>query len=868
MFDDVKKIQDGIAEKVGVAIQSIAQFVGGLIIGFIYGWKMALVILAIIPVLSVSGYLWFYVTTAYTKGELDAYAIAGGIAEEVISGIRTVTAFTGQKEEVLRYSKPLAVAEQAGIKKYALTGAAIGLLYFTMFCSYGLAFWYGSKLIIEEDYTVGQKLIVFFGVILGSFGLSQFGQNAEYLATAQTAAHTVYEIIDRVPIIDTQSDKGKMIETLDGLVEFKNVDFTYPARMDQKILKNVSFKVEAGKTTAFCGQSGCGKSTCFQLLKRFYDTEQGTVLIDGIDIKEFNVRSLRSVIGVVSQEPLLFDTTIEENIRYGNLDVTKEEIYTATKQANAYDFIMKLPETWNTHVGEGGATLSGGQKQRIAIARALVRNPKILLLDEATSALDTESEAIVQKALENASKGRTTIVIAHRLSTIRNADKIIGFHQGEVVEEGTHQTLMETEKGVYFNLCNMQTFAKEETEEGEEQSKVTVTEKEIIFKETKQNIKTEDKTEEEPEEEITKVPYSQLLKWNSQEWPLMTGGAILSLATGAIQPIWALVFAEVLALYGEYNCAYNKEIQAAEGMFESSFFQNETFNATQIKYDNEECSLGKFKDQIAFLSAMFCVLGVANFIGFFGSVTLFGMSGEKLTTRLRKMSFEKLLQLEIGYFDDPMNSTGALAVRLASDASKVQGATGARINVMVQNVGAFVCGFTIAFYYSWMLTLVCLAFVPFIIITTALMMAIFTGEIGDEEQKAVEHAGKIATEATINIRTVASLGREDAFATKYEENMTKPLEGKTVKINLYGFMYGASLGIIFMMYAGVFYFAAWMISTNKLPSSDFADIFKVLFAIMFAAMTAGQSGSMAPDYGEATKAAGRIFKLLSREVCT
>ena len=180
------------------------------------------------------------------------------------------------------------MAEKAGIKKYAMTGAAIGLLYFTMFCSYGLAFWYGGKLIIEEDYTVGQKLIVFFGVILGAFGLSQFGQNAEYLATAQTAAHTVYEIIDRVPTIDTQSDEGKMMDTVDGVVEFKDVDFTYPARLDQQVLKKVSFKVEAGKTTAFCGQSGCGKSTCFQLLKRFYDTEQGAVLIDGVDIKEIN----------------------------------------------------------------------------------------------------------------------------------------------------------------------------------------------------------------------------------------------------------------------------------------------------------------------------------------------------------------------------------------------------------------------------------------------------------------------------------------------------------------------------------------------------------------------------------------------------
>ena len=226
--------------------------------------------------------------------------------------------------------------------------------------------------------------------------------------------------------------------------------FTYPARKDQEVLGGVNFVAEAGQTTALCGQSGCGKSTCIGLIQRFYDAIEGSILIDGVDIKKYNIKALRNQIGLVSQEPVLFDMSIKENIKMGRLDVTDNEIQDALAEANAQEFVDKLPDKMDTQVGEGGATLSGGQKQRIAIARALVRNPKILLLDEATSALDTESEKLVQVALEKVSKGRTTIVIAHRLSTIKNAEKIIGFSNGKAVEEGNHQSLSNKELFIYF----------------------------------------------------------------------------------------------------------------------------------------------------------------------------------------------------------------------------------------------------------------------------------------------------------------------------------------------------------------------------------------------------------------------------------
>ena len=250
---------------------------------------------------------------------------------------------------------------------------------------------------------------------------------------ARVSARNIFQIIDENPVID--SSYGKRLEQIDGNIRIENVDFNYPSRPDVTVLREISFEVPTGKTVALVGPSGCGKSTCVQLLQRFYDPLRGRITIDGHDLKTVNVRWWRENIGVIGQEPVLFSTTIRENIRYGHprLDeVSQKDIEHAARQANAHDFITSLPNGYDTLVGERGAHLSGGQKQRIAIARALILNPKILLLDEATSALDTRNEAIVQQALDSAREGRTTLIVAHRLTTIRNADNIIVFIEGKI----------------------------------------------------------------------------------------------------------------------------------------------------------------------------------------------------------------------------------------------------------------------------------------------------------------------------------------------------------------------------------------------------------------------------------------------------
>ncbi|CAF0848927.1 unnamed protein product [Rotaria sordida] len=365
-----------------------------------------------------------------TSQELKSYAKAGAVAEEVLSSIRTVFSYNGAAYELKRYEEHLRSAKLSGIRKGGLNGILMGIVWLLIFCVYALGFWYGAKLVRDEGFTIGGILIVFFSIITAVFSLGQAAPHLQSVAQARGAAYTLWNIIDTPSRININDPNGFKKEDLNGDIKFTNVHFAYPSRIDVPVLNGLSFTAQRGQTTALVGSSGCGKSTCIQLLQRFYDTIDGSVEIDDIQVNQYNLSWLREHIGVVSQEPILFHTTIKENILFGKTNATQDEIVTAAKMANAHDFIKELPDKYDTLVGERGAQLSGGQKQRIAIARALVRNPRILLLDEATSALDRESESIVQEALDRASKGRTTIVIAHRLSTIVNASKIIVLDKG------------------------------------------------------------------------------------------------------------------------------------------------------------------------------------------------------------------------------------------------------------------------------------------------------------------------------------------------------------------------------------------------------------------------------------------------------
>ncbi|XP_048159716.1 ATP-binding cassette sub-family B member 5 isoform X1 [Corvus hawaiiensis] len=860
LTDDINTIREGIGDKISIFLQFFSTFVSGLIIGFIYGWKLTLVVMSVSPLLAASTAVWSTLLASLTAKELSAYAKAGAVAEEILTAIRTVVAFNGQQKALEKYDANLEMAKSVGMKKSITTNTCLGVSQFFIFGSYALAFWYGTKLTAEDPhYDIGRVLIVFFSVLVGAFSLGQAAPNLESVANARGAAYEVYKIINKKRLIDSSSKEGYKPDKLIGQIEFRNIHFSYPSRPDVKILKGLDLKVQTGKTIALVGASGCGKSTTVQLLQRFYDPDQGEITLDGRDIRTLNTKWLRENIGIVSQEPVLFATTIAENIRYGREDITDAEIERAAKEANAFDFISRLPDKFNTMVGERGAQLSGGQKQRIAIARALARNPKILLLDEATSALDTQSESIVQAALDKARAGRTTIVIAHRLSTIRTADTIAGFEKGIVVEQGTHSELM-LQKGVYYSLVMQQGCSSDVQDNGtSEDSEVTEAEEyeeninpveeltlqnnfegSVIsgrgsirrrssrYKSKRSSSKNpfgkKKKKVEVEEENLPAVPYLKILALNKPEWFYVLLGVIAAAVIGAVHPAFAVIFGKIIGAFQER--------------------------------DPEKRS-----KNTVLLSLIFLLLGVIILAAYIIQGFMFGKSGEMLTMRLRSLSFRALLQQEIGWYDDQKNAVGVLLTRLATDASQVKGATGSRLALMTMTVFTLTTAIIIAFVYGWQLTLLILACIPFIVGANAVSASSMSGHAA-EDQKALEEAGRISTESVENIRTVASLTREEIFYERYISSLNRTYRKSLKKAPFYGFTYGIAQCSEYFINAAVFRFGAWLI-VNCL--TNFENVFIVFSSVIFAAMNVGQSASLAPDYGKARMSAQRIFKLLERK---
>ncbi|XP_010271025.1 PREDICTED: ABC transporter B family member 11-like isoform X2 [Nelumbo nucifera] len=860
MSGDTVLIQDAMGEKVGKFIQLTATFISGFIVAFIKGWLLTLVMVATIPALVISGAAMSIVISKMASRGQTAYSQASVVVEQTIGSIRTVASFTGEKQAIAKYDKSLNSAYKSGVHEGLAAGIGLGAVMFIVFCSYALAIWYGAKLILDKGYTGGNVINIIIAVLSGSLSLGQASPCLAAFAAGQAAAFKMFETINRKPDIDSYDTNGRTLDDLHGDIELRDVCFSYPARPDEQIFNGFSLFIPSGMTAALVGQSGSGKSTVISLIERFYDPQAGEVLIDGINLKEFQLRWIRKKIGLVSQEPVLFASSIKDNIAYGKDGATMEEIKAAAELANAAKFIDKLPQGLDTLVGEHGTQLSGGQKQRVAIARAILKDPRILLLDEATSALDAESERIVQEALDRVMVNRTTVIVAHRLSTVRNADMIAVIHRGKIVEKGSHTELLKNSDGAYCQLIRLQEMNQESEHNAiNDQDKPELTVESGRHSSQRMSLlrsisrgssgignssrhsfsvsfglptglniqetmsEKSNTLPEEPPKQPKEVSIRRLAHLNKPEIPVMLLGVLSAIVNGSIFPVFGILISSIIKTFYE--------------------------PPSELRKDSR------------FWALMFVVLGLASLVASPARTYFFSVAGCRLIRRIRSMCFEKVIHMEVGWFDNPQNSSGAIGARLSADAATVRSLVGDALALLVQNTATAIAGLVIAFQASWQLALIILVLIPLIGISGWAQMKFMKGFSSDAKMM-YEEACQVANDAVGSIRTVSSFCAEEKVMQLYKKKCEGPMKAGIRQGLISGVGFGLSNFLLFCVYATSFYAGARLVEDGK---TTFTKVFRVFFALTMAAIGISQSSGFAPDASKAKTSTASIFAILDRK---
>ena len=451
MNNDISVIQNALVSIPVALLRQSITLIGAMAIILYLNWKLTGLILLILPPLMIFARVFGKRLRLFSEKLQDQVAQAVVVLEEVASSIKIVKSFTRENYERERFKKEIETAFERAVDKLKISSFFGPFILGLTFMVSAVLIWYGGYQVMLGVTTPGELAAFFLYALIVAGPIGTFVRLYTQIQEASGAIRRVYEILDTAPAIDNP-ENPIFLENITGRIQFENVSFGY--RQELEILHNINFDVRPGQTVALVGPSGAGKSTVIKLLHRFFDASQGSIRLDEHDIRSLDRKSFLNQIALVPQETLLFGGTVKENILYGKLDATDQELEDAAKKANAHDFIVDLENGYETIVGEKGAKLSGGERQRIAIARAILKNPKILVLDEATSSLDNCSEALIQEAVEKLMEGRTTFIVAHRLSTIHKADQIIVLEKGRVVETGQHEELMNN-KNLYYNLYKL-----------------------------------------------------------------------------------------------------------------------------------------------------------------------------------------------------------------------------------------------------------------------------------------------------------------------------------------------------------------------------------------------------------------------------
>ncbi|KAI1120741.1 ABC transporter-like protein [Nemania abortiva] len=841
-------LQIGISEKLAIVIQTLSMLATAIIVAYTHSWKLALVTSSGLLLITLCYCVTIPFLVRNMKQVEDANINASAVASEAFSSIRMVAACGAEMKVVEKYRRWVEEAKRRGRRLSGIVAIQQATIYFSVYSTFALAFWFAVKLLTNfEIDNVGTTITILMCVTMIAMGVGSIAAPISAAARAAGAARILFNGIDAPRPVTTGLKHPEASAT--GDIVLWNVNFTYPSRPNLKVLDNLNLIIPAGKVTAIVGPSGSGKSTIVALIQRWYEMNgdmgdkklilyfrNGSVTVGGRKLTDLDLKWWRSQIGLVQQEPFLFNQTIFENVASGlvgtewedaEIEVKRELVQAACKEAYADEFISRLPDGYETHVGDAGIKLSGGQRQRLAIARAIIKQPKILILDEATSSIDVRGEKVVQAALDRVSKNRTTIMIAHRLATVKKADNIVVLAKGKVVQWGKHETLMAAIGGPYWLLTQSQELKMGEDGHADDISEVTEEEKRTM------DLMTLDRSQANGSNSRDAAPdevnwiqkgifrsFGTLLleqKRSSPWYLVMLFGAIIA---GGSPPVQAFIFANLIASFAFWG--------------------------------------DLLKEITNFWCLMFVALASAAALGYFCLGFASTRVAFHITSTYRLEYFRNIVSKTVAWFDGDGHSVGALTGLVASDPTQLQELLGTNITFTIISILSVIGCLVVSFYFGWKLTLVAFA--------SAMPLALGAGFYKIRVEKKFEkmnlkvfaESAKFATESVGAIRTVTALTLERQICQRYEELLQAHVNEAFRRARFATLVFSASDSLPLLSMAFVLWYGGTLLISGEYMTFNYLVVY---IAVVQGAIGAGQWLSFAPNIAQAAAAANRIQEM-------